>query len=75
MIIHRWGVRAKCGAGCGYIWTNPDSFSVTCECRASSIDANVFHGLAEAVTDDTAFAQAVAGDLKVAVSDLTLEKF
>jgi hypothetical protein len=75
MIVHQWGVRAKCGAGCGYIWTNPSSFSVSCQCRASAIRVNVLHGLAEAVTSETEFTQAVADDLRMDVSDLILEKF
>ena len=71
MVVHVWFVRAACS--CGFIWTTQPNQSVQCACSASLINADgTLGGDAAAVADEAAFKAAVAADLNVAVSDLTL---
>jgi hypothetical protein len=72
-VLHRWVTRVYCPGCETFSWTNPGAGSVLCLCGVSEIrDDVVVSG--DPVTDETAFAQAVADDLQIDVADLLLQE-
>ena len=73
MIVETYIARGQC-VGCGaYLWTNPNSSNIVCECTVGEIENDVPYGCDE-VADEAAFKQAAADYRGCAVGEITVEQ-
>jgi len=71
--VHNWVVRGYCSSCEQYLWTNPGSPNVLCECGSAEIKNHVLVS-GEEVISSSAFRAAVCADINVLSANLDLHQ-
>lgn len=71
MTYYEYVEKAKCS--CGYIWTTAPSDNIRCACNSLELDGTNIVGTS-LETDEDEFKLAVAEELQIDVSELTIIK-
>lgn len=72
MTYYEYIEKAKCT--CGYVWTTSSSDNVRCACNDLELDGATVVSGTPLTTDEDEFKSAVATELQIDISELTLIK-